>query len=480
MSDLVKNMNANAGAPDSWCVLPWSHVSIKGNGTYRVCCHSATSVSRGTLRDTNGEALHIRSAEWEDAINNPVMKTVRKEMLEGKWPEPCLRCEREFKTGLSSRNIFERSSLAAIVEAEQYPNYQKTAALTQPDGSISRTDFPVSYLDIRFGNLCNLKCIMCSPTDSSQWYDDYSAVWGHTSFTDSGKKIKLVMNAKGKLQPEENVFDWSDDPTLWTQIERHILQFRRLHIVGGEPLLIDAHYEFLQKCVDQELASELVIEYNSNITNIPTRAWNIWKNFKQIVIGASVDGTGEVNDLIRFPSKWHTIESNLKKLDTAPGNFVIHITASISLLNAWNLPEFLCHVMESNYERVGQWESIPLISPHPVHRPAFLNLKILPEEAKVALAAFYAEWKTKILARDWEAEIGPSKRSTWESKKAQVVSVLDSYITLMHKVDYTETELDKYRGEFIMYMDKLDSLRGTDWATVCPELYKYTNTWRKT
>ena len=49
------NINKNKDAPDSWCVLPWTHVSIKGNGAYRVCCHSAASESRGTVQDKEGK-----------------------------------------------------------------------------------------------------------------------------------------------------------------------------------------------------------------------------------------------------------------------------------------------------------------------------------------------------------------------------------------------------------------------------------------
>jgi sulfatase maturation enzyme AslB (radical SAM superfamily) len=109
-------------------------------------------------------------------------------------------------------------------------------------------------------------------------------------------------------------------------------------------LLIDAHYDFLQKCVDTGCADKLTIEYNTNLTNIPARAWNIWKHFKMVIIGASIDGFGEVNDLIRFPSR-SKIEENLKKFRTSNGNFVVHIATTVQLLNVWQFPEFIEYVL---------------------------------------------------------------------------------------------------------------------------------------
>ena len=129
MNDRKKNIEANEGAPDSWCVLPWSHVSVKGNGTFRVCCHSAASESRGTLKDLDNNNLHISNADWDSVVNNETMKLVRKEMLAGKWHEPCIRCKREFDSGMKSRNLYERSLLADIIEPENYPSFKKAKEL---------------------------------------------------------------------------------------------------------------------------------------------------------------------------------------------------------------------------------------------------------------------------------------------------------------------------------------------------------------
>ena len=479
-SFLSENLNQNKGAPDSWCVLPWSHININGNGTYRLCCHSEASKNRGVLKNDQGRYFRVGNSNWDDVINSDRMKLIRKSMLKGKWPEDCIRCQREHVSGMVSRNIYERASLAEIVEPENYPSYIKAKKMTRSDGSISVKDFPTSFLDIRFGNLCNLKCMMCGPTDSNKWYDDYSAVWGYRYFYKSGERINLVTNSEKKLRTEKNVFDWSENKTLWLQIEKRMHQFRRIYIAGGEPLLIKNHYDFLRKCIERDIANKLIIEYNSNVTHVPKYAWDIWKQFKKIIIGISLDGLGSVNDLIRYPSKWESIKQTLLHLDKeAEGNFVLHIAMTVSVLNIWHLPKFIEYMMQNNYKRIGPWTYLPIITPHPVHRPHYLNINILEDHFKEKIRKRFNDYKEKFRTLDWEKTCGKSQRYTWKIKIASACQILDNYIEHMKSTQYNKEELIQRRSNFIHFMDRLDSLRGTCWEKILPELYKHTLGWRK-
>ena len=404
MDNYQKNIKQNKKAPDAWCPLPWSHISIKGNGIYRLCCHSNASENHGILKDKKGQSLHIGKADWNEVINSDTMKSVRRNMLKGQWSLECMRCQKEFNSGMKSRNIHERSILAESIEPENYPGYLKAKALTKNDGSISLKDFPVSFLDTRFGNLCNLKCVMCSPTDSSAWYKDYDAIWGRY-FRDSGERVPLTRDHKGKVVIEEsNTFNWGDNKNLWLQFEKHINHFRRIHIVGGEPLLIKSYYKFLEKCVKNDVAKRLVIELNSNITHIPKQAYQLWKQFKKVHIGISLDGFGQINDFIRYPSKWKQMEKNIQQLNDTEKNIICHITTSISVLNILHLPEFIKYIMKKNYVKVGNSHA-PLISAHPVYRPGFLNINILEESLKEKIRLHFERCKQEISDCDWEIRL---------------------------------------------------------------------------
>ena len=478
MMDYEKNIANNHGAPDSWCPLPWSHISIKGNGVYRLCCHSHVSKTGGILKNDAGKPFHISHSDWKTVINSKTMKSIRKHMLKGKWPEECIRCKREYKSNMTSRNTYERNTLASLIESKNYPSYQKAKEQTNKDGSISHKNFPFSFLDIRFGNLCNLKCIMCGPTDSSQWYNDHYKLWGN-HFRDSGEKVTLVPDKKGNMVTERNIYNWSDDPHLWKQIEKHFQNFRRIYIVGGEPLLIKKHYDFLEKCVEKGVAKKLTLEYNSNITWIPEKAWDIWKHFKKVIMGISLDGIGKVNDFIRYPSKWNKIERNLKLFNKAEGNFIIHVTTTVSVLNIWHLPEILKYFIKSNYKNINIWNSSSLISPHPAHKPGHLNVNILEDDFKENIKNHFHFYKNNFKDFSWQSKYGSSEKVKWANKIRQAESILDNYISYMQSIKYSKGQLNSFRSKFIHNMDQLDVLRKTDWLKTLPELYESTKSWRE-
>ncbi len=490
MSDFKKSMSRNKGAPAPWCVLPWSHVSVKENGDYRLCCHSEASPGRGILKGRHGRPLHVSGASWKDVLNSPLMKSVRKNMLSGRWPKECRRCQSEHESGIMSRNMYERRHLADLVEAERYPSYKKARALTREDGSVSLEDFPVSYPDIRFGNLCNLKCVMCSPISSSKWYDDFHGVWGYSHFFYGAKKVSLIPDkSKGlrransgdppRMKLKEDIYGWQNDPNFWSEMERRMGDFRHIYIAGGEPLLIKSHYEFLKKCVQKGLAPKLNIQYNTNLTVIPKAALDIWRRFRRVLIGVSLDGIAGLNDFIRFPSKWESIEKNLERLSRAEGSFDIHITISVSLLNICHLPGFIEYIMRKNYKRVGPWGRQCVISPHPVHRPHYLNVNILEDTFKREIKERFELSKKRFLAIDWRAECGESRGAAgWDEKARQACQILDSYAEYMNKITYKGDDLIKWRSNFIHFMDRLDELRKTSWPKALPELYQQTMAWR--
>lgn len=430
----------------TWCPLPWNHISIKGNGAFRVCCHSHTSKGRGTLLDENGKPVNVRTADWDEVRNSNLLKEVRLSQLKGEWHSACIRCEDETNSGMQSRIDYERDKWS-----DDDLNFDIARQLTNTDGSINPKDFPIEYLDIRFGNLCNLKCIMCSPTDSSQWYNDYVNVWGWGGFTDTHGRVQLKL-VGNRYQAVDNPYDWYNNENIWNQLKKHKAGIERIYIVGGEPLIIEEHYDFLQHCIDSNVAKNIDIEYNSNITNVSERALEIWKHFKSIRIGISIDAVGLINELIRFPSKWSVIEKNLGILDEAEGNFSLWITASISVLNLWHLPDFLEWKINQNFKRINSWKEICIISPHPVHRPLYLNVQMLPKEGKKKVEKYFNE-RISSFTNNHSNVINEYKR------------ILNSYIEFMNMEDKSNVI-----PEFYYYMDKLDEIRGTAWREIIPEL----------
>jgi len=440
-----------------YCPLPWVFQAVRNNGDIRVCCQANPSESKGIYRKDDGSAYNASQDDLTESRNSDLAKDIRRSMLANEEHEACVRCDREELAGINSRRKYEGENWQGRFTLEDAINQ------TDSDGNIDTDITPVRYYDLRFGNLCNLKCRMCGPTDSSMWYEDTVKVWGTTSFNDSHGKVNLVLNKKGKYTPENNDYGWIESESFWGQIENNILNIEHIHTVGGEPLLINQQYDLLQKCIDQGVAKNITIEYNSNIVNIPKRAWDIWKHFKTVQIGASIDGMGAVNNYIRHPSKWKSISRNLHLLDAAPDNIRVWIAFTVQIYNVLHLPEFMKWKLEQNFKKINPNPSLLLLTTHPLHNPRFLNIRILPLSAKEKIIEQYQEYY--IWLEKWVSDNGKDnlRKEYFDCSR----KILDSYASYMMQEDWSD-ELQK----FWTYNKKLDEIRNESFEETFPELYE--------
>jgi sulfatase maturation enzyme AslB (radical SAM superfamily) len=460
MSDYNINSDAKQEIPKygTWCPVPWMSLNVRNTGDVRVCCNTNVSLNQGLIERTNGSNYNLGVDGIHDFRNAPLMKEIRRDMLSGKWNPSCIRCKRETESGMVARLDWERDIWKHHITEEH------AATLTAEDGTIDVTESPLRYMDLRFGNLCNLKCRMCGPTDSNQWYDDQVQLWGDT-YSDGGYKVKLISNDKNQYMPETNIYSWYNNSKFWEGMEAEINNIERLYIVGGEPLMINQHYEFLQQCIDRGRANNIVVEYNTNITNIPQRAWEIWKKFKRIQIGFSVDGVGTINDYIRYPSKWSYIEKNIQKLDNAEGNFKIWWAATIQVYNLLHLPELMLWRIGQDFKNINNIDhDRPIMTMHPLHNPQFLNVKIFPAKSKQVIMSQFENCKLTSRDQIWSHTwLTDDKKLIYYTKFCEY---LDHYIKFMMSDDYSG-QLDK----FWHYTNKLDEMRGQSLRDVSPMTY---------
>jgi len=449
------------------CPMLWMSQSYRANGDIRVCCQAQHGPTGGILKDEQGNILNAKDSNLNDIRNSPLAKEMRKTMMNGEWHEECRRCKTEEDSGMVSRRIIEnklwiKNGWNQLKEDDKY-TWEYLLENTDDSGKIDTTAIGNNFFDVRFGNLCNLKCRMCGPTDSSQWYDDQVKLWGDT-YKDSHGEVKLIQTDKGRYIPQENIYDWHESEHYWTQMEEHIPNIKKLYIVGGEPLLIDQHYNFLQKCIDKNYAKDIIVEYNSNITNIPERAWNIWKHFRRIGIGASIDAIGDLNYYIRYPSRWEKVWENLQKLSSAEGNFKMWWATTISVYNIWDLPDMMEFILKNRLPRVNDDDTKPIMTPHPLHGPSFLNIRMLPTDIKHIIAKRFEDAKPKLidLAKQKITD-EPRLNSTID----HIHKILDTYKDFMYAKDLSH-DMEK----FWYHTRRLDKIRGHSFEDYCPQMYE--------
>lgn len=430
----------------TFCPIPWIFQAVRNNGDIRVCCQANVTANQGVVRHADGRSYNAGRDSMEEARNGELMKIVRKNMIEGRWSHECGRCESEEAAGLDSRRIYELRNWPRMT-------YKAAVKATEEDGTIDPKKVPVVYFDLRFGNLCNLACRMCGPTDSHTWYNQWLGYHGGNGYKDTHGYVKLQKNSKGRLFT--NDYDWHRDENFWDYLERMIPQINHVYLAGGEPMMIERHFEFLRKCIELDRAKSMIIEYNTNMTNLPAKVLKLWESFKQVRVGASIDGMGKVVEYQRWPLKWDQAYKNLQKLDETPSNVFPWLAFTVTAYNIFHLPEFmLWKLKESGFKKINSTKHRPVITHHVAHGPKRANIRLLPSKLKLEVIKYYNEYRDKVAG---DNEISPDV-------KVKFNQILDGVVKYMEADDY-EDKVD----EFIKFTNYLDDQRQQSIVDVVPQ-----------
>jgi sulfatase maturation enzyme AslB (radical SAM superfamily) len=431
----------------TFCPIPWIFQAVRNNGDIRICCQANVTENQGVVRHEDGTPYNAGRDNMELARNATLMKDVRKNMLNGEWSSECGRCQQEEDAGLNSRRQYEIDNWDFSLD--------DAVDITATDGTISNSK--LQYYDLRFGNLCNLACRMCGPTDSHTWYEQWVGYHGGSTYKDTHGTVQLLRNEKGRLTTTD--YDWHGSESFWEQIEKNIPNIEHVYMAGGEPMMIERHYEFLQKCIDTGHSKKMTIEYNTNMSNLPNRVLDMWTQFKQVRVGASIDGMGEVLEYQRWPIKWPQAYKNLQKLDEYAqknSNIIVWLAFTVTVYNVWHVPEFMWwKLKESGFVKINSTLRRPIITHHVAHGPKRTNIKLLPADIKTELAEFYNEW------------IARFKNEFSEPIAKNAESILNSILKFANAGDISNT-----LPEFIKFTKYLDQEREQNILTVVPQYSK--------
>jgi organic radical activating enzyme len=290
---------------EKFCIYPWNHLHAWPTGQAFPCCMSSPNGQVGDLK------INTMTEVW----NGESMKQLRLNMLSEKSSDACTRCyEQEtsgFFSGRKSANKHHGHLINRVAE-------------TKDDGTLDR--FEMTYWDIRFSNLCNLKCRSCGHIFSSQWYQDQAKLAGN-----DWKSRNPVLNYAGRTETD-----------MWEQLLPHIDYVEQIYFAGGEPLLMEEHYKILDELVRQKKFNVRLI-YNTNFTHTHLKdksVFEYWKLFDSVSVGASLDGSGPHSEYIRKGTQWNKIEQNRHDMIKICPDVDFYISPTLSIMNAWHLPDF--------------------------------------------------------------------------------------------------------------------------------------------
>jgi organic radical activating enzyme len=326
---------------------------------------------------TDGKPVNVLRDDFNEVRNHPTLVELRRSMLNGEKSDLCKLCWDEESLGLTSKRqhqqyIYE-DTLQKIVENEDL------------SGNINVHEFPIQYLDSRLGNLCNMKCRMCGPGDSSLWLEEVYEL-GTSSFKfgkiDNPYDIEKV---SGVYKIKSDDFQYYNSDKFNSDIQKILPTVTRIYFTGGEPLINKKHYEILNYCIENNLSKNITLEYNTNGTTLNKALLDQWKNFASVNVCFSIDGVGTIANYIRYPSKWEVIQQNMHDLDNADiPNLYCNTNATINIFNVKHFLEMLDWYHNSKFKRFA-----PMLEWHRLVGPEFLNVQILPAETKKEITALY-------------------------------------------------------------------------------------------
>ncbi len=434
-----------------FCPVPWIGYGIRNNGIVRMCCHANQSPDKGILLKEDGTSFKYNDS-IDESRNSKTLKDVRISILNEKWPLDCLRCMKEFNSGLKTRNCNE------TLIWKKYFTEKDARRLTNSDGSIDTSEVPLRYFDLRFGNTCNLSCRMCGPTDSSGWFKEFESVFDRNTYNEydgTTREVKIIKEGSKHIA-EGKPYDWYRENVFWEELSKYKDTMKLVYIAGGEPLIIRKHYDFLEECAEGGYSKKMMIEYNTNLTVVPERAIELWKNFEQVRFGVSIDGVSKVNDYIRWPSKFSTIEKNLKLLDEIEANYHIWTTSTISVYNILHLPEFIIWKIRQRFKRIRSNPN----ALHPLHRPACMNIKIFPKESVAIIEKQLRESISRVAD-----ELAKNNPNNMEKYTRMYSNIVEGYIKYMYQED-----LSDFIPDFWSRNNRIDELRGCRLKDYIPEI----------
>jgi organic radical activating enzyme len=402
-SDLVKPVELNKKEKfllfesKTFCIYPWIHLHAYPTGEAYPCCHAEMGV---------GQVGNCRTNTLEEIWHDQPMVKLRNDMLNETPNSACARCYEQEESGFFSG---------------------RRSANKHHGHHISRIDdekFEMTYWDIRFSNLCNLKCRSCGHIFSSQWYQDQAKLAGG-----NWKDRNTVLNYAGRTETD-----------MWEQLLPHIDYVEQIYFAGGEPLLMEEHYRILDELVRRNRFDVRLI-YNTNLTHTDLKGQSVfeyWRQFHSVSVGASLDDMGARAEYIRKGTDWKTVESNRREMIGTCPNVDFYISPTLSIMNAWHLPEF--H---------RAWVERGLIRPQDLNvnilqDPAYYRIDIAPMEYKQQLKEKYVKHLEWLNAHD---QLGRATQG------------FESAVNFMFATDNTQlidlfwrktNELDNIRNEHIL------------------------------
>ena len=357
---------------DNFCIAPFVNFSTTTKGHVSLCCQAE-----------EWKHINISNLNVDTIWNNEVYKHARNKFLNNEWPSECKKCENLEKNGSRGRRYLENERWKHLDWEELKKN-------------------PSIYCyDLRMGNACNLKCVMCNPNNSNQWAEEYQ---NHTHL---------------KHQHQTIGNKWAIDGSLLDDIKNNLQNVQLLYFAGGEPLLIKKHKEIIDLCIELGLSKNIDLRYDTNGTYINDEWIDKWNNFKNVQINFSIDGGKEVNEYVRYPINHDAIPEVFDLLSKS--NLTVFLQIALGAHNVFEIKHL------ENYKNQYEFKGVNISI---VDWPDFMSIDNLSDTTKQRVINLYSAYPDNTYIKQISKNIKLNNKFPTELQK--YFAILDKTRNLKH------------------------------------------------
>ena len=390
---------------DAWCVNAYMNLNVHPRGWVKPCCMSTKTFK------TDAGSTTLDQQSIKDFWYSRDRQKFGRQLEKGRRLPECNFCWQEEAAGKESKRIRDNKL------------YQ--------DRDLNFTSMPI-VLDLSMGNLCNLKCRICSAMHSTPWLKEDAEIY-------SPGDVKGYMKKKEYVIASDS-FDESND-NVWEDVKQILPHVEKLDFAGGEPFYIKAHWKIVDFLVDNGYSKKQHIHYNTNGSIFPEHKIDTLDQFNIVDIQISSDGTGKQFEYLRHGSPFDLCEQNIDKFLKAQkdSNTTWYIGACLSL-SAYNVFDFF-----ETYEHYAAKDMRMYVNT--VHDKS--GVRILPQEVKDKLIERLQVTESKYNPKDW-------------GKQKEMIC------NLLRNTEYNEYDWN----EFWKQIKIRDDFRKESFSNTFPEYYE--------
>lgn len=377
------------------CLWPFRHVSIDQRGRMRPCCSWRFEEYEEHYDDST--IVNFNDSTVEDYIQSQFLKQLQENMSNDKFPPGgCSDCINEMKS--SRDTLFEAGN--------------RKYAMSH--------NFKIHDMEVKFGNKCNLGCVMCGPACSTLLENE--AIENFDYIESQGFEAT-------KKRIYDGIIPWFEREDKMEDLAKFAAQANLIRFTGGEPTVNGYLRKFLSYLKQHTTNTE--IKMTTNGFKIPQSLLDSVSEFRRVWFDFSIDGVGKVNEFVRWPSKWTNICDNIKRCNDLT-NSKVTVKTTLHIMNLHNIGE-ICEWVTNNSD-VAEWD---------------VNLVWEPDYLRPCLGS---EENKKIFNQVCD-QYGPHDKcyAITTARKAVNDNTFDSQQT--HDLG---VKLNKY-------LDMLNSIRNIDW-----------------